>query len=136
MKNFTILKNGLIRGGQVSYELDPATGLISYSGFVYVGVGFFSKKVDVNPSGKPFQVKTEELLSANVKPGYKVPVGNVFFLVDTVTGSVASVEAHVTGQPIDGVGTLDVSGQYVALLSLDAKAKVYGMSLTIQVRPA
>lgn len=43
IQNFTVRRNGIVRGGIASYTADPATGEISYSAEIYAGILFTQK---------------------------------------------------------------------------------------------
>lgn len=130
---FNIEKDGLVRGGTAFYHADVDTGVIKYQAAIKVGISFFTKTYETE--GR-YVVDPKLLLCETMnEAGERVQLGNVeFVVVQNIDGVRSLVNVRVLDQDISGLATVSLVGKTIELLSLDATAKVYGMSLSLKLR--
>lgn len=135
-QSFTVRPGGLVKGGSFYYSVDEATGQISYSGQITVGLWPFSKTVQNQGA---YKVDPKLLLSSGFTPGQQVIVGPVTLRVIAFYAQQKQVEVaiEVSGQPLSGTAVLDVASPLIKIVHVSANVSVpvLGM-LHIEADPA
>jgi hypothetical protein len=130
MRRFRILPDGIIQGGTAYY--DYADGLITYDVEVDVKLFIFTqtKKYHGVYEVDPAIVKA----AAFDEIGETQLIGNVEFTVLSIDGNEATVAIRVLDQDMAGVALVGLSDpELIAILSLNAKAAVMGMTLNLSL---
>ena len=131
-ESYKILGSGLLEGGDCMYSADLDTGMVSVSGEVKVGVGFFAEEEPINPP--PYQIPLADLLSTAADTvGKSVTIGPAHLTVSAVNGPVATVDVVIDGLGT-GHGALDISSQHLKLISLTANVKYSGVAVTASLQ--
>lgn len=121
-----------VLGGTASYTADLVTGIIKYQAELEVKIAFFTKTF--NFSG-PYDADPRELLSANLNAvGEQVNVNDVTFTVQSLSQSYCTVLVKVENQPMNGVGVIDTSSQYIKLSTLNVDATVSGFTVNLVLK--
>lgn len=130
-QHFKVTHKGKVEGGTAHYVADLLVGSLSWDVDVTVGALFIH---DEEKKSGTFQLPDPTvLLSARFTPGAVVPIGQAVFTVRDVQNGKAQVDVVVQGAQVQGTAIVDVSAQYVRLLSLTGTAKVSVFSLDLQV---
>jgi hypothetical protein len=132
-ENLNVVPQGCIESGKVNIQVDESTGLITFSGSIIVGWAFLSQTLNQSSQAK---IDPSNLLSASFHPGLKWQICGVTAMVQSIKGSVASVQvAYVNGaDSMVGYAYVDLSGQYIVLTSVLASGTVQGMSVTLELQ--
>ena len=130
-QSLSIKKNGLVEGGTASYTIVLETGEGLYSYDVKVGALFFHDEEEA--LNKRFVVTDPtKLLSSNAQTiGNPIDFGVIVFNVTQVGVGQSQVSFTVPGQSITGTGVLDTTGQYVKVISVEAKGSFKGFGFDI-----
>lgn len=131
IEKYKINGSGLLEGGNIEYKVDLDSGVVTCDGSVKVGVGFFAKTEPILAS---YTIPPSDLLSpAASAVGKVVDIGPAHMTVTHVDGNVATVSVV-----LDGLGTgtacLDISNQYLKLISMNANLKYSGVSVTASLQ--
>lgn len=132
IQNFSVKPKGLVKGGTASYEANLNTGVIKYDAAVKVGLTSWMSHT-YTFSGQ-YCVSPEILLSSSAKGvGMELFIGNVSFKVLSTTPQTALVSMEIAGQPMRGTALLDISGQYLRVIQMDAVVTVIGKDLELHL---
>jgi hypothetical protein len=130
-ESYKILGNGLLEGGVVAYSANLNTGMVVVTGQVKVGVGFFAKN---EPFTANYILPMADLLSTAADTvGKKVDIGPADLIVSHIDGTIATVDVVLDGLGT-GHGVLDISSQYLKLVSLTANIKYSGIAVTASLQ--
>lgn len=129
-EKYSIAKSGLIDSGWVTYTLNTDTGIINYAGDVKAGP--FSIIDETIPAGE-YTVDPSCLISATLsKVGTTLPIGPALFTITEVDQNMANCKFLVAGEnQVEGTAVLDLSSQYVKVLSVNATAILKGHNLNL-----
>ena len=144
-QKFSISANkGIKDGSWCSYEIDTDKWTVTptYDLELSWYVPYPSQKNPVPPQTFPV-AHPELLLSANINTaGQVIPIPlqigggqTVNLVVAKIEGTVATctLDAMIQGYHVTGSGQVDLSGQYVALISATANGTVFGLSVIVTV---
>jgi hypothetical protein len=134
-QKFTVQQNGLVKGGIVSYLLDPVSGSVQYKGSIVVGKWFVSKTYE---SSGTYHVDPKLLKASAVTPGTVVRVGALTIAVTSLVEGLATAALSLFGPTkLSGTAILitnDPSG-VVQVGSVDSQVTAFGFNLTVNLRP-
>lgn len=132
-QGFTVIPSGLINGGFAFLSIDTDTGSIAYSAQVDYGIWPIKKTFSVPLSS--YLVPPEDLKTSFVKAvGQTIFFGPVALDVVSLTPSVAIVGISVLDKNISGTANLDLTGEFLKLVSASVQVSAYGLNLNIQLQ--
>jgi hypothetical protein len=121
-----------VLGGTASYTADLVSGAITYKAQVEIKIAFFTKTF--NFAG-PYNEDPRELLSANLTAvGEQVKVNDVTFTVQSLSQGYCTVLVKVENQPMNGVGVIDTTSQYIKLSTLNVDATISGFTVNLVLK--
>ena len=131
-QKFTVIPDGRIKAGNLTYNLNPVTGDVSYAGEAKVQVLFFPITKSIAGSSK---IDPQTLKSSHYnKPGAQLKLGDFMLTVISVASGKAICALEYPN--CHGQGVLDISGSIVKIVSLDARGTVFGMELHLMLKAA
>lgn len=130
-EKYTIEPVGAVKGGDASYTADLEGGAIAYSAAIKVGYwpAIVSKQVSGSLTVDPKLLKSSAI--QNVGDTVKIDVVN--FTCSKIFQGTATVNMTVDGQDMYGTAQLDITGEYLKVIGLQAQAKVSVFNLNIQL---
>lgn len=134
-KKIIVIPHDNITGGNFQYNLDTDTGDVSYT-YDIEGSIFF---VPISYKGQgSVKVDPKLLVSANLKIGQEIVFGIFSLTVKSVSNGKATCDIKVVNSDISesGEALLDVSGQFVDLLTISANGTVKGFNEQIEAKTA
>lgn len=138
-QTFVATPIGLIKSGNADYSIDETkvvdgkvTGLANYD--LFAGFFIFTKELKGQAA---FKLDESQLLSANVKKGQILRVGDCHLTVVSVIGTVATLSIALTNNngALSGIANLDLSKKYVAISYGKITGKVLGYDVTLEITP-
>lgn len=127
---FKILPNGLVKGGSVSYEIDP-DGTVHYEAHILAGKWFVTIPYDY--SGK-YPVDTALLDPKRFVVGQTIIVGKLQLRVASMGQTTALLALSLPGYKATGTAILSTTSSLATLLSMDATASIAGFSVMLGLR--
>ena len=129
---FSLLPNGIVKSGWVTYNADTETGTIYYAYEVNVRILLFPLSFKGNDVLK---VDPKGLRSENFKIGTQVSMGPVTAEVVANDGKHGRAKIFIQNQDINEMGyaEFDVTGEFIELLSLKEDGTVKGYSVTVEL---
>lgn len=120
-KYFDIVPNGIIKGGNFEYEFHADKRLLTYKSVIKVGKWGMSKSFDA--AGHQ-NIEPEQLESAKYNTvGAKIEFANLKGTITKVGHMVAHAQISMNDMEVSGTAQFDISGKYVALITLDAHGR-------------
>lgn len=135
-KRFSVLPEGIIKGGLAYYTVDPETGVIDYYAEVKAKVLFFTqtKKYEGQYKVDPIVLRPDSYKGLGIKQA----IGNVEFEVVaySIQGEeLTKVSVKVIGEDMRGIAVIDqASPELIEIRQLDAQVKAMGMDLNLRLR--
>lgn len=130
---FEIQKQGLVRGGQASYQADLATGQLTYQVSLKVGFGFTKTYRFTGSYYVAASVLKSSTLDTVGKMGTIRPLS---FKVTEKGESYARVNLSLHEFPLSGKATFDLRQPYLRLTYLSAEGQVSGVNGQITLTEA
>ena len=127
MSRLIIKKNNPIDGGEANLVYDPNSEQLHYHGWVRVKIGPFKKKFPFNGNE---QVAKEMMRSDSLFVGKEIQVKDVKITVVSVHDKFATVSFD--SDDFDGVAELDITGEYLDVITVKAEGKFQGMKLRVE----
>ena len=123
-ESYKVLPSGDIESGNVSYLVDLSTGMIKLTGQVIAKLWFITKTVPINQS---YPILLASLLSTTWnKIGDALTIGPATMTVTVIdaVAQIATVEFTDATDKVTGHAAIDLSSQYVKIISATALASV------------
>ena len=141
---FKITSNkGLKDNCTASYQVDTDKALISISYALHFS--WYVPLKDSSGQENNLPLPLNDILSSNFNAVGKVlsiPIADlqgqvVSLTVTGLSGTVATCSSVVTvqGKTFNGTGQVDISGQYIKILSLEVTGSYFGLGLDIKLTP-
>jgi hypothetical protein len=130
-RKFQVQSIGMVKGGQFEYTYDDKLQILQYK--INVVTSLLGNERNNSAEGSQAIAK-EALKSSNYnRPGAPVHFAGLVGEVTSVYNGVATANLKMTvgSTQAEGIGTFDVTGEYVNLASLNARVKF--LFLTAQV---
>lgn len=124
-----VVEHGLIEEGQVIINADEKTGLIDASETVVVGLGPFAT---TQKASQELKLDPSLMLSKSIQPGMKWTVGPV--KIEIINKSQALIQFVQGDDHLSGKADLDLSGQYLKVLHVNAVGTVHGMDVQLELQ--
>jgi hypothetical protein len=138
-QRFAPIPQGIIKSGYADYEIDETKvvdgkveGVANYD--LIAGVWVFTKELSGQAA---FKIDPKQLLSVNVIKGKILRVSDIHMTVLDVANGVASVGVALASSQGDlsGIVTLDVSKEYLSIMTAKISGKVLGYDVTLEITP-
>jgi len=134
-KRLNLVPQGSVTGGFFEYSLDPQAGTITYQGEVDARFMFFSKVLPLNGTAA---IDPACILSKNIAPGNVFNFGNLKVNISNIITkkAYANVEANVSGVPVSGTATFDISGDTIVLIYVKLSGSYFGVGVVVEATAA
>lgn len=126
MSVLKVEKNPPIQSGKISLNYTPDDEKFTYDGHVKVKIGFISKNI---PFSEVISIPRDIMRSSALTVGSVIEFKGVKVEVISNDGSTALV--NFEEEDVKGKANLDVTGEYIDVISINAKASVQGFMLKI-----
>ena len=123
-----VRKEGNVKGGVIFFDFDFFAEKIHYNGHVKVGFGPLVKKFDFNDY---YSVSKEQMRSDNKFAGQEIKAGEAKITVISLYPDKGWGTAHFEADDFDGLATIDISKEYIDIISINGKVDFMGMSLKV-----
>ncbi len=121
-QRLNIQKRGNIHGGFLAYRLDEKTGMVNFDGTIS-GKKFFV------PFNKPFsgskKMDPEMFATAGKKVGDVIQIGEFVMTIQKIESGYAlcGMKMAIAGEVFHGSARMDMRGETVSVLSVEASGK-------------
>lgn len=129
-RKFQIQNIGMVKGGTFEYDYDAKAEVLNYKANVVTTL--FGNERNNDSEGTQ-AIASSQLKASNYnRPGAPVHFAGLVGQVVHVANGIATANLRVEGLNAEGVGTFEVTGEYVNLISLNAKIK-FSFFITAQI---
>lgn len=127
-----VVPQGLIEGGSADITADPQTGVVTYSGTIDAGIGWFVKHFSDNGNLK---LDPALLKSANLKLGqeFTFPAVHIQIVSLAEKSAAANVTISSSDKNFKGVAELDLSSEFWSIKHIVMSGTVSNEAVTLEL---
>jgi hypothetical protein len=134
-RKFQIQNIGMVKGGQFEYDYDAKAQILSYS--LNVITTFWGNERNNTKEGQQ-AIAPDMLKSTNYnRPGAPIHFAGLIGQVVNVSNGIATANLRfeVGDYKGEGIGTFDVTGEFVNMVSLNAKVRYFLLTAQVVALP-
>jgi len=128
-QHFNIIPHSPLQGGDAAYTADLISGQLAYLAHIKIKIVFFTTTKTFQGN---YQIDPKLMLSSGLsKVAQSQTIAGLTLTVTKVNGSLATV--RVSQSQLNGIAVLDISGDYLQVVSMNTLAHVSGQVIVVEV---